>query len=147
MPEAPPEDPAPAPTQAAAANKKKRKRVIMTQSHLDALAAVEEPTAPLDEEWLKAMTALVPNGEQFFADRGFSLEKCDNMDLAAKAQADMIAELRKQQREKGYIEMEVTDSEDEGVGRRWRYGRGRKRFRPGVWKKPGGEIKRINLRG
>ncbi|KAK1556169.1 hypothetical protein QYE76_008358 [Lolium multiflorum] len=142
MPEAPTDDPAAAPILEAAAKKKKRKRVIMTQSHLDALIAAEEweLSPPLDEEWLKAMTALIPNGERF------SLEKCDNMDFAAKAQTDMITELRKQQREKGYIEMEVTDSEDDGVGRRWRYGRGRKRFRPGVWKKPGGEIKRINLR-
>jgi hypothetical protein len=66
--------------------------------------------------------------------RGLSLEKyreLDDMDLVVKLQTEMIAE-------KGYIEMEVTDDEDEGGGGRATYGRGRRRFRPGVCKKPSG---------
>jgi hypothetical protein len=37
----------------------------------------------------------------------------DDMDLVVKLQTEMIADLHEQQREKGYIEMEVTDDEDE----------------------------------
>jgi hypothetical protein len=76
MTDAPPEGLAPAPIQVAA-KKKKEKRVIMPQSLLDSLMAAEEwQSVPLlDEEWLKVMTALIPDVEQFFACRGLSLEK------------------------------------------------------------------------
>jgi hypothetical protein len=113
------------------------------------MAAEEWQSVPLlDEEWLKVMTALIPDVEQFFACRGLSLEKyrvLDDMDLVVKLQTEMIADLREQQREKGYIEMEVTDEEDEGGGGRATYGRGRRRFRPGVCKKPSGEIKKLSF--
>jgi adenine-specific DNA glycosylase len=153
MPDAPPEDPVPAPTQAAKKKEKKPKtktvKVVMSQTHLDALMTTAKwgTLARVDEEWLSAMTRVIPNGEQFFADRGFSLEKyrvADDMDLVVKAQTEVVAELQRRQREDGYVEMEVTDDEDDEGGRsRAPYGRGRKRFRPGVCKKPGGEIRKL----
>ena len=105
------------PTQAA--------KKIMPQSRLDSLMTVEEwePLPPVDEEWLKALAALIPNGDQFLADRGFSLEKyreLGEMDFVMKALTDLVEELQ----EKGYVEMDVTDDDEEEARKKSAEGEG-----------------------
>jgi hypothetical protein len=140
----PPVDPA-APAKGQKTNMKKKVR--MPQCHMNRLMTVEkwEPLPQLGEDFLKRITALIPNGEEVVVNSGFSLDmyrQLDNSDNAVKAQIDMIAEIREQYQQKGYVEMEVTDDDEGDI--KVPTGKGRRRFRAGVAKKADGVVNKLN---
>ncbi|KQK24106.1 hypothetical protein BRADI_1g78165v3 [Brachypodium distachyon] len=135
-------------------SKKKTKIVRMPEPHIEYLLSPASRSEPLplldlDEKLLEDFKALIPNGEAFLAETGFSLESYRQLatidDGIEKAEAEFQAEIREQYASKGYVEMEVTDDdEEEETVVPPPPARSRRRFRPGVTKKAGGAVKKSN---
>lgn len=127
---------------------KKTKKILMPPSHLDYLESVVldkgEPLLPIDEKLFEDFKALIPNGEQFMADRGFTLESYRALaafdDYMEKANLELLSEVRDEYQKKGYVEMEVPDDEEEVTS----LGKARRRFRPGVAKNARGRVSKLN---